>query len=105
MVSNENSPIPDEVVDKALAAYHGELQLWQIVGPMVERRRKPLPDREFWNAVRTEPAPIIITSDAAPAEPRVIHLQDQQFAWACVQFHGIQAALEAVRDEISALGR
>lgn len=87
----------DELVDKAYELMSDELHKWQIVGPLVERR-KNFPDREYWNAVRTEQKAI----DATPTH-EMTHLKDRSYAIACVQWHGLKAVLAALKRELAPL--
>lgn len=83
--------IPDELVDLAYEAMSAELSHWSIIGPLEDRRSGNLPVREFWNAVRTEQSSI----DAAP-QHEITHLKSRQYAVACVQWHGLKAAIAAL---------
>lgn len=97
--TNENSPVPDDVVFKAQEIFEAELACWQIVGPMAERRPN-LPDREFWNVVRRDPAPATIIQVEPmenTSEVKIIHLQSKEYAYSCIRWHGIRAVLEAIR--------
>ena len=100
MAANENSPLPDDIVDKGLEAFDTEASKWQIVGPL-EERRPNLPPREFWNVVREPRSSIILDQNKEP-EPLVIHMKSKEYAFACVRWHSLQAALEAVKQELAA---
>lgn len=88
--------IEDETVDRAYEAMCAELSLWQIVGPLEERRTN-LPPREFWNAVR------VAENDINSAPSKLFHLDSRANAIACVQWHGLAAALAAVKRELAPL--
>lgn len=90
-----NDPVSDEITDLAMDAMSEELSHWQVVGPLVERRQH-LPDREYWNAVRTNPEVL----NVRPA-PTIHHLKDKANAIACVQWHGLRAGLTAVMRELA----
>lgn len=85
----------EEIVDKAYELMSDELHKWQIVGPLAERRPN-LPDREYWNAVRTEQTSI----DSVPTH-EITHLKDRSYAIACVQWHGLKAVLAALKRELA----
>lgn len=87
--------ISEAQIDCAYEVMCEELNHWQIVGPLAERRRN-LPDREYWNAVRTEQMSI----DSAP-QNEITHLKDKATAIACVQWHGLKAVLEAFEGELA----
>lgn len=90
-----NDELPDELIDTAYEAMSAELDHWNIVGPLTERRAPPLPPREFWNAVRKNNAAI----EEQP-RPTIFHLKDRPTAIACVQWHGLKAAITAVKGEL-----
>lgn len=89
--------ISEELVDKMLDVYWNELQLWNIIGPLEERRTN-LPPRPFWNAVRTPPELII----GMKPENTIIHFRDAESARACIQWHGLKAVLVAFIGELAA---
>lgn len=98
VAANDGSEnITEELVDKMLDIYWAELRLWNIIGPLEERRTN-LPPRPFWNAVRTPPQSII---DAQP-ENTIIHFKDIESARACIQWHGLKAVLSAFLGELAA---
>jgi len=94
MTGIEMAGITDEQVDRAYEIMSEELNHWQIVGPLEERRGKHLPPREFWNAVRT-------TAINETHDPIIFHLTTKANAIACVQWHGLKAVLAAVRRELA----
>lgn len=87
--------IDEAAVDRAYEVMCAELNHWQIVGPLAERRPN-LPDREYWNAVRTEQS----AADAAPKH-EITHLKDRSTAIACVQWHGLRAVLTDLEGELA----
>lgn len=87
--------IPDSLVDHAYSVMCEELNHWQIVGPL-EQRRANLPPRTFWNAVRTEETAAI---DARP-DPIIFHMDSKANAIACVQWHGLKAVITALKGEL-----
>lgn len=97
MTEPANDELPEALVDRAYEAMCEELNNWSIVGPLEEPRAKPLPPREFWNAVRN-PNQII---GGTPTD--LHHLATRQHAVACVQWHGLRAALVAVMGELGPL--
>lgn len=84
-----NDVLDDDTIDDLLIVYHDELNRWNIVGPLEERRTN-LPPREFWNAVRTEEG-----AEGLRPEPKIIHFKTRSDAVCCVQWHGLKAALTA----------
>lgn len=93
-----NDTIEDEVVDRLLEVYWDELRLWNIIGPLEERRTN-LPPRPFWNAVRTPPEIII----GMKPENTIIHFKDIEHARACIQWHALKAVLTAFLGELTPL--
>lgn len=97
----ENPPLIDDKfpfeadVDHAYEIMSDELSHWQVVGPLAERRTN-LPDREYWNAVRTSQ----VATDAEPTIT-ITHLKDRAHAIACVQWHGLKAVLAAFERELA----
>lgn len=86
--------ITNAEVDRAYEVMCEELNHWQIVGPLVERRRH-LPDREYWNAVRTT------VLDHGATVPEITHLDCKANAVACVQWHGLRAVVAAIKGELA----
>lgn len=90
-----NDEVAEEVVDTAYEAMCAELNLWNIVGPL-EERRSNLPPRVFYNAVRNNKDVL-----HPEAQPTVISLIDKPHAVACVQWHSLRAAIAAVMRELA----
>lgn len=90
-----NDEVEERLVDLGYEAMCEELNLWNIVGPL-ENRRPNLPPQEFYNAVRNNK-----TAVSPEAFPTVISLKSKPHAVACVQWHSLRAALAAVMRELA----
>lgn len=96
---------PEDLVDIAYEALTDELEYWRIIGPDAKGVYIAVRDPQI--EMKMKAAAIIMpqtSADEIAAENSVrksFRLKDKTHAVACLQWHALQAALVAVRGELS----
>ena len=96
---NDNDEL-EAITDRAMEAMQIELDHWKIIGPTAQ---------DTYLAVR-DPIPAMIFADhsaavdMATSAAKNFHMKDKAHAVLCLQWHGLRAAIAAVKEELALLG-